>query len=429
MNYAYFLFILVFFTNIHCFARSEQALFNQVSPSIFQIKTSTDGASSKASYGSGFAIEKDGLLVTNYHVVSTSLQQEDQKYNIYVIIDESPILAQIVSVDTIHDLALLKINHLFKKTLQLTKKNPLVGETIFSLGLPKDLKLSLVKGTFNGVIKNSLYERILMSSPINAGMSGGPTLNIKSQVIGVNVSVLRQSQNISFCVPVIHVFNLINTYKKNKFKSLKENIHPILESQLFEIQQKLIADMTQNKGENSKLDNWTFASPSTSLKCWSKNEKEKNKTFEYKQQTCHLPADAYISDTLSSGSYNLNFISLNNIKRTKIQFYNMLKATYNNTTYDFRDESPFTSNKEVISRYSCDNQIVVNHDNIPFKINFCINTYIKYQGLYNIIIKGMTLLKGNEAFFFVFNLQGFSKENIEKFIHYQLDHISFTGKR
>ena len=412
-----------------CLAKSEQALFNQVSPAIFQIKTSTDEASSKASYGSGFAIEKTGLLVTNYHVISTSLQEEEQKYNIYVLVDEKPIPAQIVAVDIIHDLALLKINYTFKQTLKLTKNIPLVGETIFSLGLPKDLKLSLIKGTFNGILKYSRYERILMSSPINAGMSGGPTLNTKSEVIGVNVSVLRQSQNISFCVPVKHVYDLIDSYKKNKFNNLKENIHPVLQSQLFEIQQSLMDDMLKNQGENSKLDNWIFAPPSTSLKCWSKNEKEKNKTYEYKQQTCHLLADAYISDKLSSGSYNLNFISINNLKRTKIQFYNVLESSYNSTTYDFRDEFSFITNKEIISRYACDNQIIVNQGKIPFKINFCMNTYIRYTGLYNIIIKGISLLKGDEAFFFAFSMQGFSKENIEKFIRHQLDHISFEGKR
>jgi len=421
--------VLVFFTNLQLVAKSEQALFNQVSPAIFQIKTSTDEASSKASYGSGFAIEKTGLIVTNYHVISTSLQEEEQKYNIYVLVDEKPILAHIVAVDIIHDLALLKTDTTFKKILKLTKNIPSVGETIFSLGLPKDLKLSLIKGTFNGILKYSRYEQILMSSPINAGMSGGPTLNTKSEVIGVNVSVLRQSQNISFCVPIRHVYTLMDSYKQNKFNKIKENIHSILQSQLFEIQQNLMDDMQKNKGENSKLDNWTFAPPSTSLKCWSRNDKEKNKTYEYKQQTCNLLANAYISDKLSSGSYNLNFISINNLKRTKIQFYNVLETSYNSTTYDFREESSFITNKEVISRYSCDNQIIVNQAMIPFKINFCINTYIKYTGLYNIMVKGISLLKGDEAFFFAFSMQGFSKDNIEKFIRYQLDHMNFEGKR
>ncbi|OFZ26610.1 MAG: hypothetical protein A2381_16590 [Bdellovibrionales bacterium RIFOXYB1_FULL_37_110] len=429
MQNTYFFMLLVFLISTGSWAKSEQALFNQVSPAIFQIKTSTDEASSKASYGSGFAIEKTGLLITNYHVIATSLQEEEQKYNIYVLVDEKPIPAQIVAVDIIHDLALLKIDYTFKRTLKLTKKIPLTGETIFSLGLPKDLKLSLIKGTFNGILKHTRYERILMSSPINAGMSGGPTLNTKSEVIGVNVSVLRQSQNISFCVPIKHVYDLIDAYKKNTFNNLKDKIHLFLQAQLIEIQQTLIEDMQKNKGENSKLDNWTFAPPSTSLKCWSKNEKEKNKTYEYKQQTCHLPADAYISDTLSSGSYNLNFISINNLKRTKIQFYNVLESSYNATTYDFRDEFSFITNKEVISRYSCDNQIIVNQNNIPFKINFCMNTYIRYTGLYNIIVKGVSLLKGNEAFFFAFSMQGFSQTNIEKFIRHQLDHINFEGKR
>ena len=429
MQKAYLIVFLVFFTNIITLAKSEQALFNQVSPAIFQIKTSTDEASSKASYGSGFAIEKTGLLVTNYHVISTSLQEEEQKYNIYVLVDEKAIPAQIVAVDIIHDLALLKINYNFKKTLKLTKNIPLVGETIFSLGLPKDLKLSLIKGTFNGILKYSRYEQILMSSPINAGMSGGPTINTKSEVIGVNVSVLRQSQNISFCVPIKHVYALIDSYKQNKFNKIKENIHSVLQAQLLEIQQNLMEDMLKNKGENSKLDNWTFAPPSSSLKCWSKNDKEKNKTYEYKQQTCNLLADAYISDKLSSGSYNLNFISINNLKRSKIQFYNVLETSYNSTTYDFRDESSFISNKEVISRYTCNNQIIVNQAKIPFKINFCMNTYIKYTGLYNIIIKGISLLKGDEAFFFAFSMQGFSKNNIEKFVRYQLDHMSFEGNR
>ena len=94
------------------------------------------------------------------------------------------IKADVVAFDIVNDLALLKVPVKFSQVLKVRPGAVKDGDKIFSIGLPKDLGMSIVEGNYNGILKEGIYENILMSSPINSGMSGGPTLNKNSDVVG-----------------------------------------------------------------------------------------------------------------------------------------------------------------------------------------------------------------------------------------------------
>ena len=75
------------------------------------------------------------------------------------------------------------------------------GERIYSLGNPLDVGFAITEGNYNGLVQRSFYPRIFFGGALNPGMSGGPALDARGRVIGVNVAKRLDAEQVSFLVP------------------------------------------------------------------------------------------------------------------------------------------------------------------------------------------------------------------------------------
>ena len=159
--------------------------------------------------GSGFFVSKDGLVVTNRHVVSdtaaeyTVLTNDGEKHE-----------AEVLARDPILDIAILKIKagnvpYLEfgdSSKIKLGQKVIAIGNALgefrnsVSVGVVSGLSRSIVAGDNFG--RSELLEEVIQTdAAINPGNSGGPLLDINGKVIGVNVAVSRGAGNIGFSLP------------------------------------------------------------------------------------------------------------------------------------------------------------------------------------------------------------------------------------
>lgn len=186
--------------------------------------------------GTGFFIDKEGHILTNYHVIQNT---SEIKINIPSI-NNKLLKADVIGIYPERDIALLKLtssskNFLIKKInkishLQLGDSNNIKsGEFILTLGYPKNSPnlistIGLI-GTpnINNYIFNQfphnfpdLYNYIEISAPINRGNSGGPLLNYKGKVIGINTLSYDMFQNKSFSIPINIIKKNLNYLKKQK---------------------------------------------------------------------------------------------------------------------------------------------------------------------------------------------------------------------
>lgn len=166
-----------------------------------------------ATIGTGFVVSDKGIIVTNKHVVSdtsskyTVVTRDNQKYEVKRIYR-----------DSIFDLALVQVDLPGSglKALEMGDSSKLkVGQTVIAIGnalgkytntvttgVVSGLGRKVVAGDpFEGSIE-SLDNLIQTDAAINPGNSGGPLLNSSSQVIGVNVAVSEEAQNIGFAIPI-----------------------------------------------------------------------------------------------------------------------------------------------------------------------------------------------------------------------------------
>jgi len=159
------------------------------------------------SLGSGFLIHPDGYLVTNAHVVRRA-----QKITV-TLSDKSSFQADVVSANSKHDLAVLKIRDAGKRKfacLPLGRSDDLmIGETVLAIGNPMGYENTCTTGVLSALSRKLefrggvVYDRLIqVDAPINPGNSGGPLLNINGELIGINTAIRPDAQGIGFAIPV-----------------------------------------------------------------------------------------------------------------------------------------------------------------------------------------------------------------------------------
>src|SRR5205814_3300157 len=156
--------------------------------------------------GSGFIIDHDGHILTNYHVIAEARQVEVTLHN------RKKYRATIVGTDRSHDLAIIQIKapDLVSMTLG-DSKNLQVGQKVYAIGNPFGLSGTLTSGIVSSIRSVqepegvTIDEAIQTDAAINPGNSGGPLLNWHGEVIGINTMIASnsgQSAGIGFAIPI-----------------------------------------------------------------------------------------------------------------------------------------------------------------------------------------------------------------------------------
>ncbi|MBI3543223.1 MAG: trypsin-like peptidase domain-containing protein [Deltaproteobacteria bacterium] len=378
----------------------SQGLFQKTSPLVFQVKTAVTADAPKASYGSGFVVAKGGILATNYHVVAEAVQRPEN-YKMFVVVQGAVHEARVVAVDVIHDLALVKLPIPFDAELALRADAPRTGDKLYSVGIPHDLNLSIVEGLYNGVVSHAGYEQIQMSTPINPGMSGGPTLSSDGLVAGVNVAVMVGSQNLTFGVPVRHLSSLLESWKAAPLEGktpedARAATQAAIEKQLLQAQAALADDWRGVGQERAEMGEWRFRKPPPALKCWLNKVDDKmrddERQFEVAIQICSLAEHATIRSDFRTAYYWMGMRTVKNLRLNRFQFSTAIDASYNDKMdHLVFSESPFREGRQDTTRYDCGERVVVNSHGVPFKMNYCLRGYYKYKTIFDVRAKFVTL--------------------------------------
>jgi len=154
--------------------------------------------------GSGVIMDKEGYIITNYHVIG----QADQ-VRIKLADGRTVSNVRIVGVDPLSDLALLKIDEPDLVPARWGDSDSLeVGDSVLAIGNPFRLAHTVTAGIISakgrrGIIREIRYEDFLQTdAAINPGNSGGPLVNMKGEVVGINTAILGERyQGIGFAIP------------------------------------------------------------------------------------------------------------------------------------------------------------------------------------------------------------------------------------
>ena len=172
--------------------------------------------------GSGFIVSEDGLVVTNYHVVSDS----EARYSV-LLSNGTAYEVDVLDGDPQIDIAILKIKEPIERPLSVARfgdsQSLRLGQTVIAIGNAlAEFQNSVSVGVISGLARNivatdasgvseNLNAVIQTDAAINPGNSGGPLLNINGEVVGVNVATSRTADNIGFAIPGSLVEDVVNS--------------------------------------------------------------------------------------------------------------------------------------------------------------------------------------------------------------------------
>jgi len=199
---------------------SITAVAKKVSPSIVSIISSSkqtatfyDQAVQQQSAGTGMIVSSNGYILTNKHVV-------DGASTVAVILANGKTYkdVEVVGTDPLNDLAFLKISKVsgLPSVTLGDSKTIRIGQSVVAIGnalgqYQNTVTSGIISGTGRPVVaasdesgtsQESLTDLIQTDAAINSGNSGGPLLNLKGQVIGINTAIAQDANNIGFAIPI-----------------------------------------------------------------------------------------------------------------------------------------------------------------------------------------------------------------------------------
>jgi S1-C subfamily serine protease len=191
---------------LDAYSRAVTAVVERIGPAVVSIHTGEGRRASEfepAGAGSGFVITPDGYILTNSHVVANARGIRA------LFIDGQKLMATVVGRDPSTDLAVIRVSGSGLSYASLIDASALrVGQLVIAVGNPFGFQSSVSTGVISSLGRalrsqdGRLIENIIQhTAPLNPGNSGGPLLDSRGRVVGINTAIIAQAQGIGFAVP------------------------------------------------------------------------------------------------------------------------------------------------------------------------------------------------------------------------------------
>jgi len=355
--------------------------------SVVQIRGFFGDSQSDAFHGTGFAAGRnskgeDGLLVTNYHVVSEAVLHPNQYRLEFLAHDGRSGKLTIHAIDVEHDLAIVKADNFAPPPLRLRTQIPNKGERAYSIGFPLDLGLTITEGVANGLVENTLDQRIHYSGAMNGGMSGGPALDANGAVYGVNVSVLTGGQSVSFVVPAKHIGPLLaRAHPPIDMAIGREQVG----KQLVAHQETMFAAIPAKLATQELTDYVLPAKLAPAFECNSGGSADPNNPVRTASVTCFANVGVYVQRGLSTGDIYFRHRVLESEQLQALQFSDLLNRS--------ADTFAWGGSPQHVAPFACTTDLVA-LAGFDARISICVRQYRMYAELYDI---GMTVVSVNQS--------------------------------
>jgi S1-C subfamily serine protease len=175
-------------------------VFKKASPTLVTISTSD-------AFGSGVLIDPSGVIVTNLHVIRGA-----EKATVRLASGETYDAVAVVGVDPVKDLALVKIAGASFPVAELRNgaDESAIGDTVYAIGAPKGLELTMSEGIVSGKRDSpGGYRLIQTSAALSSGSSGGGLFDDAGRLVGITTSKIDDGENLNFAIPIRYVRDIL----------------------------------------------------------------------------------------------------------------------------------------------------------------------------------------------------------------------------
>ncbi|MBD8532464.1 MULTISPECIES: serine protease [unclassified Massilia] len=355
---------------------AAQQLYSAAQADLLQIRMLLRNGRTQSTVGSGFLVGTSNLVLTNYHVVSQMALDPEVYAGEYVDTDGQRGPVELLAVDVLHDLAVLRVNRngsgffsVPDKAVKLTQ-----GQYLYSLGNPLDLGFAISEGAYNGVVSRSFYDQLIFSGPINSGMSGGPSVTSSGTVAGINVSKRRDGEAVSFLVPVKYAQQLLRQVAGQR--TVPKDFNPLIAEQLLAHQRAMVGRLLDTPFSIKNMGPYLVpVRESGQVRCWGRSNVMAEASFSSDTLSCAMESAIYVSDNQQTGQVSMTHQYLRTANLHPLRFAALASSQFGldrlGNTRDARLTGPLCSERFVHS------------NTLPLRAVTCVRAYRKFPGLYN----------------------------------------------
>ena len=397
---------------------SARKVYEQARSQLLQIRTVLKGRASQTSVGSGFLVSREGHIVTNFHVVAEAALKPERHDLVYVTADGREAPLQILQLDVLHDLALLKAADATRPTGGFdalafrTEAQPLAqGERLYSLGNPLDVGFAVTEGTYNGLVRRSFYPQIFFGGALSGGMSGGPALDQQGQVIGINVARRVDGEQVSFLVPASFAVALLE--RGRGAAPIKGPAYATVSEQLMQHQTALTQRFIAQGWKTATHPRYRVPVPSdTFMRCWGSSDPSRTGGLDLERSDCVMDTRIFVGD-YTTGAIGVRHESYDGAKLGALRFAARYSAS-------FRNENFGRLRSEHQTKPQCAEDFI-DRGGLPLRAVVCLREYKKLPGLFDLSVLVATLDQTQAGVQGRFDAQGLSFVNAQKLAKHYLE--------
>ena len=365
-----------------------QRIYEATRAQLLQVRTLLKDQDSQASVGSGFVVDASGLAITNYHVVSQFALRPERYRLAFTMAQGRTGSAQLLAIDVIHDLALLRLQSAegappieFKPLAFRSASAPLIsGERLYSMGNPLDVGFAVVEGVYNGLVERSFLPQIFFGGSLNPGMSGGPAVDDAGRVIGVNVAARRDGEQVSFLVPAPMASALLQRGADAEPQTLP--MYAEVTRQLKAHQAALVDAFLAQPWRSANHPRYRVPVPQeTFMRCWGSASPETQKYLRIERSDCVMNHSVYATPQLQAGMINVRHESYDGDRLGTLRFAHEYSESFANERFGGSFAATAPRCKEGFT----------DRDGLTLRTVACISALKRFEGLFNLSVLTTTV--------------------------------------
>jgi S1-C subfamily serine protease len=402
---------------------SAQRIYERTRSRLVQVRTLLKTQDSQSSVGSGFLVSDDGHLITNYHVVSDYALQPERHRLVYADADGRQGALQLLAIDVIHDLALLKPAEAdaFKGrgAVGFRAEAPPRGARVFSLGNPLDVGFAVMEGSYNGLAERGFIPTLFFGGSLSPGMSGGPALDDGGQLVGINVAARRDGEQVSFLVPA--EFAKVLLARGRAAPPMTAPAYPEVTRQLLAHQADLTRRFVAQPWRSAGHPTYRIPVPQESfLRCWGQGSPQASKGLQFERSDCEMDSRVFITGSLSTGYLTVRHEAYDGRRLGVLRFAQRYSASFTNEFFG-------RSNRQRTAA-QCKEE-TVDRGGLPLRTLVCLTAYKKLPGLYDLSVLTATLDQSTAGAQGRFDAYGVSFDNALLLTRHYLEGYAWTAPK
>lgn len=415
---------LIFLVSNLAWAQDNNAetLFKRIRPSVVELKTEVAGNLGVTSSASGFVAHRQDWVVTNYHAVTEAIYEENAHVLSVQTANQGKQTVRVIAVDVFNDLAILQLKTpIDGPLLELRDSWPAKGENGFSVGKPGSFEYSIVNGSFNGMHDEQSSPLIVFSGAINGGMSGGPTLDTRGRVVGVNVATSNQHQLIGLVIPSSAVSALIQrTAKQNPPDNAQ--LRADISKQFAKFGRQQLHRMDSGLNNVRKLGPFSVRADLVDQEVCS-TERQTHTQWRYRivMQTCESASGLYVmteqqAGSIISGSFLLQGPGLSDLQMASLVERRLMGLS--SVSKPPVDATP----------WQCAEQRVKVPSGLTVQLHACRRALTKLPHLNEYRFRYTPLVRGPNALIVALGLDGFDDETAKAILRKSMSSLAFDAR-